>query len=497
MTSKLFRYIAVTVAIIALTSSCNKKDNETVDYKTTSYSSTQIQAFNLIADETVLANLDSVFFTIDLDRCEIFNADSLPYGTDISALKVNITFPTVLSEAEISVTGAKYHNDTTFSYTSTTTAIDFTGNVNFRVTSYDENVTRNYSIKVNVHQLEPDSLYWNPDATQQLPYSAQNRLAQSETLLYSLAKYNSDYYLSTKHLDDIDDPDTWAGQRVAFASGAPSGLNINSFVIADDTPYVLDNDGHLYVMTTEPIFTKVSTVPAIYSILGTYDDKLLCVFKDGDSFFLYEYTPSNGGVMLDEVPAGFPVSDASPMVYTNTKWATGKQGIIAGGLLADGNASPNVWGYDGNSWGQINDPKYDGMPALVAPVIFPYTSFDTNTVNFSSVEHPTWFVLGGRLKNGEMNDSVYVSRDNGILWLTGADNVQLPSYLTRTSHSQAFIVNKTLHSNRYYAPRRVSSAITEWECPFIYLAGGKDKDGTWQNTLWRGVLNRLSFQPIF
>ena len=37
-----------------------------------------VSSFSLSKDDSILANLDTVFFSIDLQRGRIFNADSLP-----------------------------------------------------------------------------------------------------------------------------------------------------------------------------------------------------------------------------------------------------------------------------------------------------------------------------------------------------------------------------------------------------------------------------------
>jgi hypothetical protein len=42
----------------------------------------------------------------------------------------------------------------------------------------------------------------------------------------------------------------------------------------------------------------------------------------------------------------------------------------------------------------------------------------------------------------------------------------------------------------------VTQAVTEWECPYIYLFGGEDTAGNTFNTIWRGVINRYTFKPI-
>ena len=74
--------------------SCNKDkddDNSTYSYSE-SEQTTLVTGFALQADADVLASLDSVHFTIDYNNGLIYNADSLPVGTDISALKVTVDF---------------------------------------------------------------------------------------------------------------------------------------------------------------------------------------------------------------------------------------------------------------------------------------------------------------------------------------------------------------------------------------------------------------------
>ena len=44
---------------------------------------------------------------------------------------------------------------------------------------------------------------------------------------------------------------------------------------------------------------------------------------------------------------------------------------------------------------------------------------------------------------------------------------------------------------------RVSKPVTSWECPYIFLFGGKKADGTLQPHVTRGVINRFTFQPLY
>ena len=41
-----------------------------------------------------------------------------------------------------------------------------------------------------------------------------------------------------------------------------------------------------------------------------------------------------------------------------------------------------------------------------------------------------------------------------------------------------------------------SKPIDEWDCPYIYLFGGKDSHGQTYNTLYRGVIEWFRFKPL-
>lgn len=43
---------------------------------------------------------------------------------------------------------------------------------------------------------------------------------------------------------------------------------------------------------------------------------------------------------------------------------------------------------------------------------------------------------------------------------------------------------------------RAVKPIESWDCPYIYLFGGTDLTGTLNDSVWRGVLNRLTFKPL-
>ena len=164
MTNRSPLYLLTTIAVLlsslASFTSCNKdKDNDDSYSYSSSTQTTLVTGFALQADAKVLSNLDSVHFTVDFDRGLIYNADSLPKGTDISALKVTVDFLNTVSSAVFKITDATKQADTTINYTtSMTKSLDFTGKTLLTVTSSDKSQVKDYEVKVLVHKVNPDSL---------------------------------------------------------------------------------------------------------------------------------------------------------------------------------------------------------------------------------------------------------------------------------------------------------------------------------------------------
>ncbi|MDE6558760.1 MAG: hypothetical protein K2K29_02600, partial [Muribaculaceae bacterium] len=170
-TSKIFRHALVAVAPLAvvLIGACNSKDDpkEGIDYQAAQ--SVAVTKFAISPNARVMENLDSVYFSIDLEHRVIYNADSLPMGTRIDKLVPVITYPATVGSAEITMTGGTTRTGTVNYITNPSDSIDFTGNVSLKLTSIDGSLTASYRLKVNVHKCQGDSLMWDKEALAPLP----------------------------------------------------------------------------------------------------------------------------------------------------------------------------------------------------------------------------------------------------------------------------------------------------------------------------------------
>ena len=135
-------------------SSCNKSTTSSDDEVSVTISNVAVRNFSLSSDSKVMAGLDTVFFSIDLKNGVIFNADSLPKGTDIKKLVPVITFSSSVSEAEIVMTGGSEDEKKVDYLENPSDSIDFTRDVNINVTAADGTNKYTYRLKFNVHNLD-------------------------------------------------------------------------------------------------------------------------------------------------------------------------------------------------------------------------------------------------------------------------------------------------------------------------------------------------------
>lgn len=481
----------IVLLVTSTFTSCNKDSQEDTIKNVSSSSSTLISSFSIGKNKDERYNLDSVYFSIDQDRGLIYNADSLPVNTDVTRLTVNVSFPTLVDKAEFHVTGGKVMKDTIVNYTSSTNdSIDFTGHVDLVVTAADKKTTRIYNVKVNVHRIEPDTLFWDTNLRRELPHEAgvvtAEKVVQQGSVYLALVQQGERYTISSA---PSLGQDTWK----KIAESFPFNPQVKSFTSTRDAVYLLDASGELY-RSLDMGATWTDCGVAWYSITGGYAGRLLGVVAHDGTFNHDEY-PRPSGFILQEVEPDFPVAGSSPLVMTSNEWVTAPQSLMVGGYTKTGELTNASWGYDGSSWGNLsNSATTSGnLPAVAEPVVVPYYTVRLDTVSLKVTKRVAWLLMGGRLADGSLNKVTYVSYNQGISWTAGANTMQLPSCITSCYGAQAFVVTES----RTKAKSFISKPVTTWDCPYIYLVGGVNASGETDCSIWKGVINRLSFKPIY
>ena len=493
-------YLMIFMLLAMLVASCNKKNDEPEtttdsDFSTYSNTSTLVSEFSLQANTKIVSGLDSVAFAIDQERGVIYNADSLPYGTRVNALCVNVTSAGTVKSKEFIIKNGEKLGDTTITYKNNSTdSIDFSGDVTLRVTSYNGQHIRDYKVKVNVHQQEPDVIVWNQSRRRDLP-NVSSTLIASKTVMRDgeflcLVNDNGSYVLSS-----ATDPlaGTWSKSVITF----PFVPNVKSFAATSDALYILDETDELY--SSSDMGASWTHCGVEWStIIGAYYDRVLGVKYDGTLWVHDEY-PRREGFVPTTIESDFPVGGMSPLVMANNEWTTNQQAMFIGGMLSTGVLTTAVWGYDGTRWGLVSNSD-NALPAMIDATLFSYYTFIQKSTTTTPDKRITWMVLGGKLANGTLNTTTYISRNQGINWSKGESGVQLPTTIPAFSGAQIFIYDRTQTANaprmNSYNPDHVTP-VNEWDCSYIYLFGGIASNGNALNNVWEGVLRRLTYKPVF
>lgn len=485
------------------TVACNKKeDDDDEDSTLNTTLNVAVTSFYLKANKEGTANLDSVFFTIDLDHGVIFNADSLPKGTSIDKVVPVVKYSSYISEATFTMEGGTTRTGTVNYIESPNDSIDFTGNVTLRVAADNGNISKTYRIKVNVHKQDPDNLRWDELAIAELPSRLGKPVNQK-----TVAKGNHAFTF----IEESDGSFTMASSANLFENRwsastltLPFRPEIRSLVATESSLFMLADNGMLYESPDGTAWS--STGETWTSIIGTYDGTVIGT-KASDNGLIYSQYPHKE-LISTGIDADFPIEGISNFVTLSNKWTSTPVGFFVGGKKADGKLSPVTWAFDGRAWIKLCE---GGIPNVSGMTVVPYYSYRTVSSTVTKMEFNVWLAFGGILENGDMNRTMYISFDNGVSWRKGDSHIQLPDILPALINYDNIVMETAMQANlsdawkimkrRTERPRRVAFStdgdIISWECPYIYLFGGFDASGHLSDSIWRGVLTRLTFAPLF
>ncbi len=488
--------------LIGSLSSCNKKTEKEEEIYMPA-SSVAVTKFSLKSKSGSNVKLDSVFFSIDLNRGVIFNADSLPKGTDVTKLVPVINYTSSASAVTLTQSGGTYTGEIDYK-TNPSDSVDFSGKVLLKITAEDKTTTRTYNIKVNVHKCDPDSLVWDQLAVIPMPSRQGNPKAQ-KTVMYKDTSYSliceaDDSYTLAIATDLL--AGTWDREELSL-DFQPDVRTLNA---TSEKLYVLDAAGVLLVSGDG--ITWENTGSTWTNIIGAYADVILGLRNEGGTL-VHTFWPSDAGYTESAVSSDFPVAEYSDFVQFNNRWTTLPIGFMTGGRLADGTPTEKTWGFDGDHWAILSEGM---IPAIAGATMVPYYVYRKTNSSLVQTEFSVWMLIGGKLGDGSFNRRIYVSYDNGVNWYAAESYMQLPSHFPDLCNLDGLVVewpkSASLEGNWADTPSRslpgmarikysVEDYEVYWDCPYIYIFGGIKDNGTLNDEIWRGVLNRLTFTPQF
>ncbi|MDE7408245.1 MAG: hypothetical protein K2M76_07475, partial [Muribaculaceae bacterium] len=335
-------------------------------------------------------------------------------------------------------------------------SIDFTrGPAYVKVTAVNGTSKRVYEVKVNVHQVIPDSLMWRQTAQATIPTSLMDpkagKAVEYQGKAMVLTATGSDLCVAVS-----DNPGTsvWSMNRVPL-SFIP---DVNNTTAAATALYMLDNSGTLYKSSDGLSWNSTGSTGWV-SVIGAYGNEVVGVARNQAGQLIHSRYPTAYAQEMT-VDSDFPVMETGqPITYT-TQWQVEPQLIMAGGITADGTTVGDTWGYDGTRWMKISLAP---LPARSGMVMFPYSFFRTSMSGWAVYEFSIWVALGGRTADGTTDDTVYYSYDAGMHWAKAPNLMQMPDYVTPTYWAQTLIFKSVLTESR-------SRSVQAWhELPQIKL----------------------------
>lgn len=443
---------------VLLLSSCLNSDENTI---TEIAPNCQITSFSLATDS--VEGLKNVKFTIDQVSGRIFNADSLPYGTEIE--KVVCTLKYMNSYA---IGGVKVQEEAirdTLAWWNGSDSLDFSMPVKFKVYAYDAITTKDYYAQVNIHQVVPDSMVWSLYADQVLSESFREQKVIAYTTgdatyyyMYVQPASGKGYQLYRSPTDDVRN---WTSLSL---TGLPEEkVRISQITEYNGKLYIPTADGVVYVSADGQAWEQMEETPAVKYLLGrveagTNQANVLCgVAETTDGLRFASMGEDLKWTSGDAVPVGFPLTG-----FGSSEYAVMYHSylMVVAGRDKDNRLVNSSWGtMNGTNWALLSDVEQEPFDNREGVMVARYDD--------------QLFLIGGINASGTASKDIYTSSDYGVTWALSDTLVVMPAD---------------------YTARGFSSVQVNKE-QFMFLFGGKTTPaGNELNQIWRGRINRLGFK---
>lgn len=227
------------LALVLLASSCSEKDNVVSTSNDYCYISSVIlgNVKRKVQNTNVTFSAVDYEMTINQRTNNIENRDSLPYGSQLSRVIATIHFDgSTLAYRE------KGSNSEWTSYNATD-SLDLTKPLELFLTSNDNQSSRIYTLKVNVHQQEGDSLFWKQcdNNVAELTDMTDMKAFVLNDKLFVLGQKTSGITLAERSSTEAEGE--WTETPV---TDLPATTDIQTLRQYEDMLYLSTNDGNIF-----------------------------------------------------------------------------------------------------------------------------------------------------------------------------------------------------------------------------------------------------------
>ena len=454
-----FRLIFLS-SIITLLSSCLGTSNTPV------LTSTDPSFVSLtFASNSIINYLNTAVFTLDGDGQTIVNVDSLPFKTRVDSVNPNFKFISTGGAIMYFPLGYKYKKDSAMITGKDT--LDFRQTIHIKNYASDVKTYKNYYVKVNVHQVDPEKYSWN-----QVPYSfainnitSQKAMTRNDTLFYYLNDGTKSYLYNSK------DGFNWSS---ATLNNLPVSTPLNDMIQFNGKFFVSRDGSNIYSSSNG--FTWIKKFASAFtfkSLLFVLNNQMWAVIQSAD--LSYHFANSSDGDswnVVGIIPANFPVSDFATLSFSSLSGQV--KVLVLGGYSTNGTPLNNRWSSEnGVYWVDF--------------------SVENNTLSSahlgsSLIWYDNKLLLFGQGDNSDTSLRSYYKQsiDEGLTWQT-TDTLRnyLPAdYKSRNYQSAVLFRPKTYN--------KLDSKDQILQSNRIFIIGGKSGSSVFSD-IWTGKLNRKNF----
>lgn len=399
-------------------------------------------------------------FTIDQLKREIYNVDSLPMGADSIIKRILIDTLTVTGWVTSGL------NDTVFNMND---SVDLREPIKLKVHAADGITTREYTIKVNVHTQDPDSLIWREMPS--LPVSPASGKQKSVVLNKNLIIYTS---TTTAYRSSVENPANLQWGSPITINGLPSDAKLTSIVHFNNRLYITTESGKAFDSDNGIDWTEmdVQGMQMVTFVAGIPEDavtgsknKLAGIFtKDGNHYFCARNAEETEWQLSEEiVPSDFPLEGIYSTVFTNASGI--KQTMIVGNTEETAKATVPWSTMDGLTWVDINTPSDFFCPVMKNPSIMYYGGL--------------FHMMGGDF-------NIIRSSLVGIAWNEAATKFRYPTKI-EIEKGEGEDAKDTIKYISLFKDKGDYSLTIDAN-HYIWIVWSSD------GSVWRGRLNKLGFK---
>ena len=438
--------------LVSIMASCFSNNNDDIDIALL----TDAEILNFYLSHDSLPELENVVFSIEQRGAVglIYNYDSMAYLTEIPEKVVVYYISGMGSDNVLNIT----NGDSILLKSGD--SIDISVPQTLKVYALDGKTTKIYNTKLNIHQIDPDSVQFYKIASEPAFLKTEDTKTiafNNKFLTYSRIEGEIQLYTSSDAVD-------W--KQESF-SGLPDNAVIRGIQSKGNALFACTDDGELYVRYDSSIdeWISVNKPPEIKvkSILGYKNGDLkysegLCLVVETGGISTFAFTGDlikwdYDSILPTPVPEDFPIYEFSNHSY---KVMQTERITVFGGISLNGETLNTVWSTEnGLYWAKLSTNSKT-FPLVKGANVFFYNK--------------EFWMINGKSDEG-FNNKVYSSIDGGVTWAEREEKCQAPEE---------------------YLKRYNASVVLDKNNKSFYIIGGKNNSALPE--IWKGFINKSNFE---